>query len=185
MQTSAKVLLVNEKALFEHLNWLLVVFLFLMNDSEIVIGIDVCHRLLKSSLIALHGIVNKVFLFQDSAHRDQSIRNVFIYSQGTSKVLLCFIECWGLSDKYFSKLSEDISVVRIKTKTLFEVLDSLYSLSVSNIDPAKTEVSPWRTLVQFNSSLEVFSGTFKILVLLKAFTHFKVCLKVVRICSCS
>jgi hypothetical protein len=65
------------------------------------------------------------------------------------------------------------------------VFDSLYPLSVPNIDPAKTEVSPWWTLVQFNSSLEVFSGTFKILVLLKAFTHFKVCLKVVRICSCS
>jgi hypothetical protein len=114
-----------------------------MNDSEIVIGVDVSHRLFKCPLIALHSIINKVFLFQDPAHRDQSIWDVFIYSQGTSKILLCFIECRRFSDQDFSKLSEDISVVRVKAKTLFEVFDSLYPLSVPNIDPAKTEVSPW------------------------------------------
>jgi hypothetical protein len=61
------------------------------------------------------------------------------------------------------------------------MLNTSDSISVFNVDPSQTEVSPWRRLIQLNRFLEHLCSILKVLLLLEAFADFKINLKVVWI----
>lgn len=92
MKTGTEVLLINQQALLEQLDRLLVVLFLLINDTKVIISVDVSDWLLKGFLIAADCLLNVSALFQDTTHTDQSIWNVLINPKGSLQIDLCLIE---------------------------------------------------------------------------------------------
>lgn len=68
MKTGTEVLLIHKQTLFEKLYRFLVFFLLLVDDSKMVISIDVRDRLLESVLEALNSLLGIALLVENSAH---------------------------------------------------------------------------------------------------------------------
>ena len=73
MNAGPKVDLVDEEALLEELDGLLVVLLLLMNHTEMVVSVDISHRLLEGLLEASNGLLHPIPLLKDPAHAHQGI----------------------------------------------------------------------------------------------------------------
>lgn len=87
MYTSTKVDLVDDEALLEELNSLLIVLLLLMNHTQMVIGVDIGDRLLKSLLEASNSLLESVSLLKDTAHAHQGVGVVLVILESSLEVL--------------------------------------------------------------------------------------------------
>ena len=97
MKACTKMLLVDEKALLEELNGLLVVLALFMNHSEVIVRVDIGYWLLQGLLIAAGGFLEVSFFLPDATHRHQGVRDVFIDGESPFQELLRFIKGIRLS----------------------------------------------------------------------------------------
>ena len=97
MKTCTKMFLIDEKALLEELDGLLVVFALLMNHSEVIVSVDIGDWLLQGFLIAAGGLLEVTFFLPDATHGHQGVRDVFINGESPFQELLRFIKGIRLS----------------------------------------------------------------------------------------
>jgi hypothetical protein len=68
MKASTKMFLIDEKALLEELDGLLVVLALLMNHSKVIVSVDIGDWLLQGFLIAAGGLLEVTFFLPDATH---------------------------------------------------------------------------------------------------------------------